>query len=219
MTQKELDNVLSEHRKWLDDKGGKRAYLFEANLTGAYLTRANLTGADLTGVNLARAYLTRANLTGANLTGADLTGADLTGANLTGADLTGADLTDTRGLVKIMGAEPGNHYWKRIDDGFANNGYQYRIGMNRLYEGEVFAADERVMCSHPGLHFSSRSWAKREFGCRPYEARIRIPEGAQINEPWATDGKASADMIKIVQVFRDGKDVTEEIRAKYGVGE
>ena len=76
----------------------------------------------------------------------------------------------------------------------------------------MFASDERVLCSYPGLHFSSRSWATQQYGFRPYEAKIRIPKGAQINEPWATDGKASADMIEIIQVFEDGVDVTEDLR-------
>jgi hypothetical protein len=39
-------------------------------------------------------------------------------------------------------------------------------------------------------------------------------KGAKINEPWATDGKASADMIDITQVFdtKTGEDVTDEFR-------
>ena len=154
----------------------------------------------------------RANLTRANLTGANLTEAYLTEANLRRANLTGADLTDVVGLKKIMGVEPGNFYWKRIGTNFENNDYKFKIGLNTLRPGEKFASDEREMCSYPGFHFSSRSWAKLEYGDRPYEAKIRIPEEAQINEPWSTDGKASADMIEIVQVFLDGKDVTEELR-------
>ena len=117
-TPDELRTILSAHAKWMrGEKGGSRANLTGAdltgaNLTGANLTRANLTGADLPGANLTGANLTGANLTGANLTRADLawaklaranlawadlawanlTGADLTRANLTGADLTGANL-------------------------------------------------------------------------------------------------------------------------------
>jgi len=47
---------------------------------------------------------------------------------------------------------------------------------------------------------------------RPLEARIRIPEDAQINEPYATDGKASASAIEILQVFdvATGTDVTDQ---------
>jgi hypothetical protein len=40
-----------------------------------------------------------------------------------------------------------------------------------------------------------------------------------VNEPWATDGKASADMIEIIQVFKNGADVTDWIRTQYGAGE
>lgn len=97
-----------------------RAFLYNAQFTGANLVGVNLTKAvltvsqlhevDLAGAMLQSAHaietvfseakLTGANLTGANLASADLTGADLTGAtleeaNLSGADLSGATLVDT----------------------------------------------------------------------------------------------------------------------------
>jgi hypothetical protein len=113
-----------------------------------------------------------------------------------------------------MGVECGNFYWKRFDTGLCNNGYQFFVGINKLKDGETFASDERITCSYPGFHFASRSWCAAYYRERPLEARIRIPEWAQINEPWATDGKASADMIEIIQVFdvATGKDVTDEYR-------
>lgn len=140
----------------------------------------------------------------ANLTEADLTEADLTGANLAGA----------KGLMKLMGVTPGNCYWKRFNAGLKNNGYQYYVGLNCLREGEEFAADERKMCSYPGFHFGSRSWCAAYYPDRPLEALIRIPEDALINEPWATDGKASADRIEVLRVFdvATGEDVTEQYR-------
>ena len=150
----------------------------------------------------------------ADLCGADLRGANLYRANLSGADLCGANLTDTKNLVKIMGVEPGNYYWKRFDEGLNNNGYQFYVGLNALREGEIFAADDRETCSYPGFHFASRSWCAVNYAYRPLEARIRIPEDAQINEPIATDGKASASAIEILQVFdvATGKDVTDQFR-------
>ena len=160
------------------------------------------------------ANLSDANLSGANLSDANLSGANLRGANLSGANLSGAYLRGAKNLIKSMGVEPGNYYWKRFDKGLNNNGYQYKVGLNKLKKGEKFADDERVACSHPGFHFASRSWCAVNYSDRPLEARIRIPEKAKINEPWATDGKASADMINIIQVFdvKTGKDVTEEYK-------
>jgi hypothetical protein len=148
----------------------------------------------------------------ANLYGANLYGANLYGANLYGANLYGANLTDTKNLVKLMGVEPGNIYWKRFDSGLNNNNFQFYVGLNTLREGEVFAADDRVTCSYPGFHFASRSWCAVNYSNRPLEARIRIPEDAEINEPYATDGKASASAIEILQVFdtKTGKDVTDQ---------
>lgn len=126
----------------------------------------------------------------------------------------GAGLTDTTGMVKVMGVEPGNVYWKRFDHDLNNNGFKFKVGINTLREGEIFAADDRIMSSYPGFHFASRSWCAVNYPDRPLEARIKIPEDAQINEPWATDGKASADKIEILQVFdtETGEDVTDKFR-------
>ena len=151
---------------------------------------------------------------GANLSDANLYNANLSGANLSGANLSGAYLSDAEGMVKTMGVEQGNIYWKRFDKGLCNHDFQFFVGLNVLREGEVFASDERVLCSSPGFHFASRSWCTVNYGDRPLEAKIRIPMDAQINEPWATDGKASADKIEILQVFdvATGKDVTDDYR-------
>ena len=93
-----INQILDQHKLWLDGKGGICANLRDASLRGASLTGASLRGASLTGADLEDANLRGANLTGANLTGASLRGAylycaTLTGANLSGADLSGADLT------------------------------------------------------------------------------------------------------------------------------
>jgi len=218
-----LKEVLKKHSLWLsEDAAGVRADLREADLTGVNLTRADLREANLIGANLREANLreadliganlTRANLTRANLREANLTGADLIGANLTRANLTGANLREARGLVKLMGVEPENIYWKRFGSGLVNNNYQFCTGRNNLRDGETFASDDRETCSYPGFHFASRSWCATNYEDRPFEARIRIPEDAQINEPWATDGKASASAIEILQVFdtRTGEDVTNQ---------
>ena len=191
----------------------------EADTLRQAVEKAVACGAYLRGADLRDAYLTGADLRGTNLRGADLRGADLRGADLRGADLRGADLrgaylTNTKGLVKLMGVEPGNCYWKRFDEGLNNNDYQFYVGLNTLRDGEVFAADDRETCSYPGFHFASRSWCAVNYGDRPLEARIRIPEDAQINEPYASDGKASASAIEIIQVFdtKTGKDVTDQFR-------
>ena len=191
-----------------------RANLYGANLSGANLYGADLIGANLIGANLSRADLSRADLSGADLYGADLSRADLSGADLYGANLYGADLSGAKAMVKIMGVEQGNIYWKRFERGLKNNEYQFKVGINELRSGEVFADDERVTCSHPGFHFASRSWCAVNYSDRPLEAKIRIPMDAKINEPWATDGKASADKIEILQVFEvaTGKDVTDDYR-------
>jgi len=193
------------------------AYLRDADLRGACLQDADLRGADLQGADLRGTYLQGTYLQGAYLRDAYLRDADLRDAYLRDADLRGADLQDAdlrgaKNLVKIMGVEPGNSYWKRFERGLCNNGYQFYVGLNTLRKGEVFASDDRITCSYPGFHFASRTWCAVNYPDRPLEAHIRIPMDAQVNEPWATDGKASASAIEILQVFdvKTGEDVTSE---------
>ena len=192
-----------------------------ANLNGAILNRASLDGAILNGANLNRASLNGASLNGASLNGANLNRASLDGASLDGASLNmanlnmaslnGANLNRAKNMVKIMGVEPGNIYWKKIGENLINEDYQFKVGLNTLRKNEVFADDPRALCSCPGFHFASKSWCEVKYPERPYLAKIRIPEDAMINEPWATDGKASADKIDILQVFdKEGNDVTEK---------
>lgn len=87
MKQKELDEILESHKRWLQNEGGERAILCNADLRGA-----DLCGADLRNARLLWADLTGANLTGANLTEADLRDANLRDANLTEAKLCWTDL-------------------------------------------------------------------------------------------------------------------------------
>ena len=229
MKTDELKIVLEKHRKWLSNDGGERADLRyadlsytdlrdadlrDADLRDADLRGSDLRGADLSGADLRYADLNGADLRYADLNGADLRYADLSGADLSRADLRDADLSDAKGLVKVMGVVPGNYYWKRFDAGLNNEGYQFKVGLNELRPGEVFADDERVLCSYPGFHFASRTWCAVNYPERPLEALIRIPEDAQINEPWATDGKASADKIEILKVYDTvtGEDVTDKFK-------
>ncbi len=119
-------------------------------------------------------------------------------------------------MVKLLGVTTGNMYWKRFDLELSNNGYSFKVGRNDLRAGEVFASDDRLLCSYPGFHFASRSWCAVNYSGRPYEAKVRIPEDAEINEPWATCGQASASSIEILQVFdcATGEDVTQQFIQK-----
>lgn len=57
MTESDIKKTLEEHICWLNDEGGRRADLSEANLR-----RANLSGADLRRADLSEADLSEANL-------------------------------------------------------------------------------------------------------------------------------------------------------------
>ena len=194
--QEVFDKAYELHQKWLNgSKGG---------------IKMDFNSKDLTDIK----FPSSANLYSVNLRSANLYSADLRSANLSSADLRSANLYSAKNLIKIMGVEPGNFYWKRLDENLQSNGYYYTIGKNYLRKGEKFAADESETCSYPGFHFASRSWCALNYDNRPLECKIRIPEDAKINEPWATDGKASASAIEIIQVIdtRTGEDVTKQFK-------
>ena len=88
----DLKKILDEHLLWLNGKGGSRANLCDADLSGADLRCANLSDADLRDADLRCANLSNADLFGANLRNADLFGANLRGANLSDANLRNANL-------------------------------------------------------------------------------------------------------------------------------
>lgn len=68
MENKEIKEILEEHKKWLDGSpDGIRANLSWADLYGADLRGANLSKADLSWADLSWADLYGANLSGANL--------------------------------------------------------------------------------------------------------------------------------------------------------
>ena len=71
------------------------------------------------------AVKSKADLQDANLQDADLRGADLQDADLQDANLRGADLRGAEGLVKLIGIEAGNFYWKRFDVGLKNNNFRF----------------------------------------------------------------------------------------------
>lgn len=94
MTDTELKKILIEHKKWLNNEGGRRADLSGADLSDTNLSGVNLSGANLFKVDLSRASLYKANLSGAYLYKANLSGADLMGADFSGADLSEVDLSN-----------------------------------------------------------------------------------------------------------------------------
>ena len=114
LTKDELNDVLADHRLWLDSGGnsGNRAVLAHAALMRADLYAARLASVDLQGADLREALLSEADLYEADLRDANLADAvldwacldfaklqsaslqraDLRWANLEGANLSGCDL-------------------------------------------------------------------------------------------------------------------------------
>ena len=103
MEREKLNEILENHKLWLNNEGGacanlKGVNLRGVNLRGVDLRYANLYDADLKNANLRDAdlrctHLRYANLKGANLMGTNLKYADLRYVNLNYTNLYGANLS------------------------------------------------------------------------------------------------------------------------------
>lgn len=95
MDKNELQEMLEQHRLWINHNGGKRIDLRNADLHKADLRGANLRGAELRGANLHSARLNDADLSFSDLSYTNLRDADLHNVNLCGANLHEAELHRT----------------------------------------------------------------------------------------------------------------------------
>jgi len=135
METSKLNEILDQHKLWLDGKGGKRADLGGANLTGA-----NLTGA----------YLGFANLNTTDLTGVDLTGANLTDANLTNAILPDISWVIPGCLAQLNQIAYGFHLKKeRKRDNFVQDSIGFFIQDNLEEKTFDMLAGDRIIRNIP----------------------------------------------------------------------
>ena len=123
ISQKELEMILEEHKRWLITNGkvGERADLSYTDLSGFNLAEANLSYTDLSGADLRCANLRFADLEGANLRGADLSYADLRHAYLVNANLACADLPRAKlAFTNLYCADLRYANLMRVDLDYAN---------------------------------------------------------------------------------------------------
>ena len=216
MTKEELDEILSEHKKWLShDSGGERA-----NLCGANLYRANLYGADLSGANLRWADLSGADLSGADLSGADPSGADLSRANLRGANLSGADLSGANlsgaNLSGAKGLLPAANYmeahFERVEAGYI--AYKTFGGLYappktwKIEPGAVIEETvnfDRCTTCGSGINVAPLEWVRKKYPTDAiWKVLIRWEWLCGVCVPYMTDGKIRCEKVELLEVVRDG---------------
>lgn len=105
MEREKLNEILENHKLWLNNEGGACADLKDTDLKGidlrgadlryAHLRYADLRGTDLRGADLKYADLRNTDLNHTKLYDADLSGANLRYANLYGANLKNTNLRNT----------------------------------------------------------------------------------------------------------------------------
>ncbi len=146
-TNDELQQVLSEHRRWAEKEHHElfdrppavsegRANLCNADLRNAELNKANLAWAVLNNALLHSAKLNEAILFGAQLNGAHLWDAQLNRADLRRAELNGAFLNDAQlNDANLWGAQLNNAILRRTKLNRAD------LSMAALKEAYLFEAE------------------------------------------------------------------------------
>ena len=103
MIRNELNEILENHKLWLNGEGGECANLRGADLRYANLYNIDLRCANLNSADLNSADLRCANLRGASLYNASLSGASLYNANLYSSNLNNANLNNVKTNMYTIG--------------------------------------------------------------------------------------------------------------------
>ena len=193
MDAKDLAQVLSSHKEWVQGTGGSCANLSCADLRDADLRGADLRGADLRDADLRDADLRGANLRGAKLGGADLRGANLRGANLSGADLRGANLSGATGL--LTASEYLLTHCERCEDGYIAYkafGLTYSSPARwQQVKGEVITevchSDAALECAC-GVNVAIKEWGGFRPQTKLWKVLIRWEWLPDVVVPYNTDG-------------------------------
>ena len=103
ISQKELEEIISEHEKWRKTKykTGKRAVLSDVDLSDKAIIARDLSGVILTNSFLCRTNLRRTTLDGTNLTNTSLCGANLYRVSFNRAKVNSTDLTGAKSKCTI----------------------------------------------------------------------------------------------------------------------
>ena len=217
MDSEKLQQILSDHAKWLQAEGGQRANLSGAdlrradlsgaNLRCANLSFANLSFANLSGANLSSANLRFANLSCANLSFANLSRANLSDANLRGANLRCADLSDAKGLLSAVNYLEAN--FDRTADGYIaykTFGGQYAAPDKWIIKtGSVITETvnpDRCTDCGSGVNVAPLEWVKKRYKGDVWKCLIRWEWLAGVVVPYMTDGKIRCERVELIEVVK-----------------
>lgn len=145
-TQAELNVLLDSHESFVASRGGKRAQIGMADLSGLTLSNRNLREIDFAGSSLMDSVLFGSNFQNASFYCTDLQRADLRKANLVFADLRGASL------------KGANLSYAKLDNA------DLRAAMMMFMSPDGIAIVDRNAQGPQGVDFSNCSLKKASFG-------------------------------------------------------
>ena len=112
-----LEEILEDHKRWLNNNGGKRAILRYADLSYVSLIGVDLRGANLNCIDLRGSVLKGADLRNADLSYAILRDADLKCADLRGANLNKVLYNHQTSFFSLACPEEGSFFgYNKADD-------------------------------------------------------------------------------------------------------
>ena len=174
MDSEKLQKIICDHKLWLDNKGGERANLIDANLSRADLSDANLIGANLSDANLSGAYLSR------------------------------ADLSQVKGILRaqewlgLFEADELGVIVYRAENGQYNHPASWKFEPG-LYLTETPNPDRCTTCGC-GVSFATLEWVRKNYPEGAiWKCRIRWMDLADVVVPFMTDGKARCARLELLE--------------------
>ena len=208
MDQKELNQILKKHKKWLAGKpDGERAVLIGCDLRGSDLSGSDLRGCDLSGSDLRGCVLSGSNLRGGILRGCDLSGSNLRGSNLRGSDLRDCDLSGCDGLISPI--QHMDQHFMRCADGYIayktfnaiyNPPSKWDIVPGAVIE-ETVNANRTDTCGC-GINVAPLGWVRQRYETGIWKVLIRWEWLPGVCVPYNTDGKIRCERVELIEIVQ-----------------
>lgn len=230
MTKEKLQEILRNHKKWLDGASAGRACLQGVAIEGEDLSHVDLRHVDLSYANLRHAILQHVDLSGATLLQVDLSyanlrhailqhvdlryatlrGADLRGAFLSDVILHGVDLSGAKGLLSA--ADFLERCFERTDKGYIAYkvfGAQYEPPKEwEIVPGAILTEtvnpDRCTECGS-GINVAPLDLVKKLYpGVKPiWKVLIKWEWLPGVIVPYMTDGKIRCEKAQLLEIVEE----------------
>ena len=218
MDQKELDEILEKHEKWLaGEPDGERAIINDCDLYGLDLSGRNmrycdlsycdLRSCDLSGSDLRKCKIIGSEMSNSNLRFCNMSNSDLSDSDMIGCNMRECNLSGCTGLVSPIQYMEKN--FERSADGYIAykvfNAQYLAPGRWILQPGAVI--EETVNANRTddcgcGINVAPLNWVYENYSSEVWKVLIRWEWLPGVCVPYNTDGNIRCERVELIEIVQ-----------------